>query len=149
MRSVRSAARSRCLAAAATAASAASTEADFKAAFAAAEAANKRSRQPAQPVDHDGEATLSDAKKAAEAGNFDKAVERVEESRSAGQGVVFQAKQEPGRHGDADWNLARLVHSSDRAAFEEHVASLAYGWPSTSFRRRSRCDGATVRADAC
>ena len=67
------------LAAVATSARAASTEADYKAAFAAAEAANNKAGKLRNQWTTAVKA-LSDAKKAADAGDFDKAVEESEES---------------------------------------------------------------------
>jgi len=81
------------LAANATAALAAVTEADFKAAYAAAEAANKQAGtlrdQWTVTV-----TALSDAKKAADAGDFDKAVTSAKEAEALAKASVFQATTE-------------------------------------------------------
>ena len=77
----------------ATSAMAASSEADFKAAFAAAEAANKQAGtlrdQWTVTV-----TALSDAKKAADSGDFDRAVASSQEAEALAKASIFQATNE-------------------------------------------------------
>ena len=78
---------------AATSVQAASTEADYKAAYAAAEAANneagKLRNQWTTAV-----TALSAAKKAADAGDFDKAIEDSKKSEMLSKAAVFQANEQ-------------------------------------------------------
>ena len=71
---------------------AAASEDDFKAAYAAAEAANKQAGLLRDQWTATATA-LADAKKAADAGNFDQAMAVIEGSRSAGQGFDFPGHQ--------------------------------------------------------
>jgi hypothetical protein len=77
----------------ATTARAASTEADYKAAYAAAEAANneagKLRNQWTTAV-----SALKDAKAAAEAGDFDKAVSESEKSETLSKAAIFQSNEQ-------------------------------------------------------
>lgn len=72
---------------------AASTEADYKAAYAAADAANneagKLRNQWTTAV-----AALKGAKKAAEAGDFDKAVELSKHSEELSKAAIFQSNEQ-------------------------------------------------------
>lgn len=79
----------------------AASEADYKAAFAAAEAANKEAaglRNQWTPT----AATLNAAKKAAEAGDFDKAVASAKEAEALAKASVFQATSEKTRWKDLE-----------------------------------------------
>jgi hypothetical protein len=82
----------------ATSAMAASSEADFKAAFAAAEAANKQAGtlrdQWTVTV-----TALSDAKKAADSGDFDRAVALSKEAEALAKASIFQASNEKDTNG--------------------------------------------------
>ena len=78
---------------ASTACALAATEADYKAAYAAAEAANKeagklRNQWTTTAV------TLAAAKKAADAGDFDKAVEASKEAEALAKASIYQATSE-------------------------------------------------------
>jgi hypothetical protein len=76
-----------------TAGTFAASEADFKAAYAAAEAANKEAgtlRNQWIPT----ATTLAAAKKAADAGEFDKAVEAAKEAEALAKASIYQAKSE-------------------------------------------------------
>ena len=78
---------------AATADAFAATEADYKAAYAAAEAANKEAgalRNQWIPT----ATMLAAAKKAADAGEFDKAVEAAKEAEALAKASIYQAKSE-------------------------------------------------------
>src|SRR5216110_1434405 len=71
----------------------AATEADYKMAYAAAEAANKeagslRNQWTTTAL------TLATAKKAADAGDFDKAVEVAKEAEELAKASIYQAKSE-------------------------------------------------------
>ena len=81
------------LIAAAPSVRAASSEADFKAAYAAAEAANKEAgtlrNQWTVTV-----TALSDAKKAADSGDFDQATAAAKEAEALAKASVFQATSE-------------------------------------------------------
>jgi hypothetical protein len=84
------------LAGCATTALAAGSEGDFKAAYAAAEAANKeagslRNRWTTTA------ATLAAAKKAADAGDFDKATASAKEAEALAKASIFQATSEKTR----------------------------------------------------
>ena len=71
----------------------AASETDYKAAYAAAEAANKEAaalRNQWLPT----VTTLADAKKAGDAGDFDKAVASAKEAEALAKASVFQAKSE-------------------------------------------------------
>ena len=81
------------LIAGATSALAASSEADFKAAYAAAEAANKEAGSLRNQWTVTASA-LNAAKKAAEAGDFDKAVASSNEAEALAKASIFQAKSE-------------------------------------------------------
>jgi hypothetical protein len=72
---------------------AAASENDFKAAYAAADAANKQAGQLRNqwlPT----AAALADARKAAEAGDFDKAVAASKEAEALAKASIFQATSE-------------------------------------------------------
>jgi hypothetical protein len=81
------------LIAGATSAMAASSEADFKAAYATAEAANKQAGvlrdQWTVTV-----TALSDARKAADSGDFDQAVASSKEAEALARASIFQATDE-------------------------------------------------------
>ena len=81
------------LTAGATSAYAASTEADYKTAYAAAEAANteagKLRNQWTTAVK-----ALTDAKKAAESGDFDKAVAESKKSETLSKAAIFQTNEQ-------------------------------------------------------
>ena len=71
----------------------AASDADYKAAYAAAEAANKEAaslRNQWLPT----VTTLADAKKAADAGDFDKAVASAKEAEALAKASVYQARSE-------------------------------------------------------
>ena len=72
---------------------AAGTEADFKAAYAAAEAANKEAAALRNQWTTTSQA-LTAAKKAAEAGDFDKAVASSKEAEALAKASAFQATSE-------------------------------------------------------
>jgi len=71
----------------------AATDADFKAAYAAADAANKEAGQLRNQWTVTATA-LTDAKKAADAGDFDKAVAEAKQAEALAKASVFQAKSE-------------------------------------------------------
>ena len=76
-----------------SAAFAASTEADFKQAYAAADAAEKeagRLRNQWLPT----EAALTEARKAAESSDFDRAVAAAKEAEALAKASIFQATSE-------------------------------------------------------
>jgi len=78
---------------ASTAATFAATEADYKAAYSAAESANKE----AGALRNQWTTTasmLAAAKKAADAGDFDKAVEAAKEAEALAKASIYQAKSE-------------------------------------------------------
>jgi hypothetical protein len=81
------------LIAGATHALAASSEADFKAAYAAAEAANKEAASLRNQWTTTA-ATLADAKKAADAGNFDQAIVSSKEAEALAKASIYQATSE-------------------------------------------------------
>jgi hypothetical protein len=81
------------LIAGATPALAASTEADYKAALSAAEAANKEAAAIRNQWTVTAAAIVA-AKKAAEAGDFDKAVESSKEAEALAKASIFQATSE-------------------------------------------------------
>jgi hypothetical protein len=81
------------LIASATSAFAASSEADFKAAYAAAEAANKEAGSLRNQWTVTA-AALNAAKKAAETGDFDKAVAASNEAEALAKASIYQAKSE-------------------------------------------------------
>ena len=81
------------LIAGATPALAASTEADYKAALSAAEAANKEAAAIRNQWTVTA-AAIAAAKKAAEAGDFDKAVESSKEAEALAKASIFQATSE-------------------------------------------------------
>ena len=71
----------------------AASEADYKTAYAAAEAANKEAgslRNQWTPT----AAALAAAKKAGDAGDFDKALEAAKEAEALAKASIFQAKSE-------------------------------------------------------
>ena len=71
----------------------AATEADYKAAYAAAEAANKEAGALRNQWTTTA-STLAAAKKAADAGEFDKAVEAAKEAEALAKASIYQAKSE-------------------------------------------------------
>jgi hypothetical protein len=81
------------LIAGATSARAAASEADFKAAYTAAETANKEAGVLRDQWSVTATA-LANAKKAAEAGNFDQAVATAKEAEALAKASVFQATSE-------------------------------------------------------
>jgi hypothetical protein len=81
------------LATCATSALAAGLEADFKAAYAAADAANKEAGNLRNQWTVTA-AALAAAKKAADAGDFDKAIAAAKEAEALAKASVFQAKSE-------------------------------------------------------
>ena len=89
------------LIASATAALAASSEVDFKAAYAAAEAANKEAAALRNQWTVTA-AALNAAKKAAEAGDFDKAVASSNEAEALAKASIFQATSEKERWKDLE-----------------------------------------------
>jgi hypothetical protein len=89
------------LAAAATSALAEGTEADFKAAYAAAEAANKEAGSLRNQWTTTA-ATLAAAKKAADAGEFDKATASAREAEALAKASIFQATSEKERWKDME-----------------------------------------------
>ena len=76
-----------------TTAAFAATEADYKAAYAAAEAANKEAGGLRNQWTTTAN-TLAAAKKAADAGEFDKAVEAAKEAEALARASIYQAKSE-------------------------------------------------------
>jgi hypothetical protein len=72
---------------------AASSEADFKAAYAAAEAANKQAGSLRDQWTVTATA-LSDARKAADSGDFDRAVASSKEAEALAKASIFQATNE-------------------------------------------------------
>jgi hypothetical protein len=72
---------------------AASTEADFKATYAAAEAANKEAGALRNQWTTTA-AALNAAKKAADSGDFDKAVEAAKEAEALAKASVFQSNEQ-------------------------------------------------------
>jgi hypothetical protein len=81
------------LIAAATSALAAGSEADFKAAYAAAEAANKEAGALRNQWTTTA-AALTDAKKAAAGGDFDRAIAASKEAEALAKASIFQATSE-------------------------------------------------------
>jgi hypothetical protein len=81
------------LIAGATAAVAAGSEADFKAAYAAAEAANKEAGMLRDQWLATG-AALAAAKKAADSGDFDRAIASAKEAEALAKASIFQATSE-------------------------------------------------------
>jgi len=71
----------------------AATEADYKTAYAAAEAANKEAGQLRNQWTTTA-STLAAAKKAADAGDFDKATEAAKEAEALAKASIFQATSE-------------------------------------------------------
>jgi hypothetical protein len=71
----------------------AATEADYKAALSAAEAANKEAAAMRNQWTVTA-AAIAAAKKAAEAGDFDKAVESSKEAEALARASIFQASSE-------------------------------------------------------
>ena len=71
----------------------AATEADYKAAYAAAEAANKEAAGLRNQWTTTA-STLADSKKAADAGDFDKAVASAKEAEALAKASVYQATSE-------------------------------------------------------
>jgi hypothetical protein len=81
------------LVAGATSAMAASSEADFKTAYAAAEAANKQAASLRNQWTVTA-AALADARKSADAGDFDKAVASSKEAEALAKASIYQATSE-------------------------------------------------------
>jgi hypothetical protein len=81
------------LIAGATSALTAGSEADFKAAYAAAEAANKEAGALRNQWTVTA-AALADAKKAADSGDFDRAVASSKEAEALARASIFQATSE-------------------------------------------------------
>ena len=81
------------MSASATSSLAAGSEADYKAAFAAAEAANKEAGSLRNQWTVTA-AALSDAKKAADKGDFDQAVAVAKEAEALARASIFQATSE-------------------------------------------------------
>ena len=77
----------------ATSAFAAASETDFKAAYEAAETANKQAGQLRDQWTVTATA-LADAKKAADASDFDKAVTSAKEAEALAKASIFQAESE-------------------------------------------------------
>ena len=71
----------------------AASEADYKAAYAAAEAANKQAGQLRNQWTTTA-STLAAAKKAADAGDFDKATEAAREAEALAKASIYQATSE-------------------------------------------------------
>ena len=71
----------------------AASEADYKSAYAAAEAANKEAGQLRNQWTTTA-TMLAAAKKAGDAGNFDKAVEAAKEAEALARASIFQATSE-------------------------------------------------------
>jgi hypothetical protein len=71
----------------------AATDADFKAAYAAADAANKEAFALRNQWTVTATA-LTEAKKAADAGDFDKAIAAAREAEALAKASIFQAKSE-------------------------------------------------------
>jgi hypothetical protein len=71
----------------------AATEADYKAAYVAAEAANKEAGAMRNQWTTTA-STLAAAKKAADAGDFDKAVEAAKEAEALAKASIYQATSE-------------------------------------------------------
>jgi hypothetical protein len=86
---------------ASTGAYAASTEADFKAAYAAAEIANKDAGALRNQWTTTA-AMLAASKKAADAGEFDKAVAAAREAEALAKASIFQATSEKTRWRDLE-----------------------------------------------
>ena len=76
-----------------TAGALAATEADYKAAYAAAEAANKEAGSLRNQWTTTA-STLAAAKKAADTGDFDKAVDAAKEAEALAKASIYQAKSE-------------------------------------------------------
>jgi hypothetical protein len=89
------------LIAGATSARAEGSEADFKAAYAAAEAANKEAGVLRNQWTTTA-ATLAAAKKAADAGEFDKAIASAKEAEALAKASIFQATSEKERWKDLE-----------------------------------------------
>jgi hypothetical protein len=81
------------LIAGASSAFAAATEADFKAAYTAAEAANKQAASLRNQWTSTA-AALTAAKKAGEAGDFDKAIASSREAEALAKASIYQAESE-------------------------------------------------------
>jgi hypothetical protein len=89
------------LAAGATSTLAAGTEDEFKAAYAAAEAANKEAGSLRNQWTTTAN-TLAAAKKAADAGDFDKATASAKEAEALAKASIFQATSEKTRWRDLE-----------------------------------------------
>jgi len=89
------------VAAASVPALATSSEADFKTAYAAAEAAEKQAGNLRNQW-LTTEAALTDAKKAADAGNFDQAIASAKEAEALAKASIFQATSEKERWKDME-----------------------------------------------
>jgi len=79
----------------------AASEADYKSAYAAAEAANKEAGQLRNQWTTTA-STLAAAKKAGDAGDFDKAVEAAKEAEALAKASIFQATSEKTRWRDLE-----------------------------------------------
>ena len=79
----------------------AATEADYKAAYAAAEAANKEAGKLRNQWTTTA-STLATAKKAADAGEFDKATASAKEAEALAKASIFQATSEKTRWKDME-----------------------------------------------
>jgi hypothetical protein len=80
---------------------AASSEADFKTAYAAADAANKQAGALRNQWTVTA-AALADAKKAADSGDFDKAIAASREAEALAKASIFQATSEKERWKDLE-----------------------------------------------
>jgi hypothetical protein len=80
---------------------AASSEADFKTAYAAADAANKQAGALRNQWTVTA-AALADAKKAADSGDFDKAIAASKEAEALAKASIFQATSEKERWKDLE-----------------------------------------------
>ena len=85
----------------ATSVLAASSEADFKAAYASAEAANKQAGSLRNQWTVTA-AALADARKAADSGDFDKAIASSKEAEALARASIFQATSEKERWKDLE-----------------------------------------------
>ena len=84
-----------------TSALAAGSEADFKTAYAAADAANKQAGALRNQWTVTA-AALADAKKAADSGDFDKAIASSKEAEALAKASIFQATSEKERWKDLE-----------------------------------------------
>lgn len=79
----------------------AASEADYKAAYSAAEAANAEAGKLRNQWSTTA-STLAAAKKAADAGDFDKAIEAAKEAEALAKASIFQANSEKTRWKDME-----------------------------------------------